>query len=130
MKSTFLVLLCLLLLFTCLPTITNSAESFHNFSDLDGIIYDDEYENSVFLEEDNWCLYYTIVKDIVKIGIKTKTKGWTAFGIDPEQKMKGADIIQGWIKNNEAQAKDTYATKAFGPHPLDTDLGGTNDIKY
>ncbi len=130
MKSTFLSLLCFLLLFTCLPTIVTTAESYHHFADLDGIINENEYENSILLDDNNWGLYYTIVKDIVKVGIKTKTKGWSAFGIDPEEKMKGADIIQGWISNNEAQSTDTFATKAFGPHPLDTDLGGTNDIKY
>ncbi|MDD4029366.1 MAG: stalk domain-containing protein [Caldisericia bacterium] len=100
------------------------------FPDLNGIVEPGEYEASFFNTPQDWSFHYTIVNETLKGGIIADTKGWCAIGFDPETKMKGADIIQGWMVDEKPFATDSYGTKEFGPHPFDTDLGGTNNIQY
>jgi hypothetical protein len=42
--------------------------------------------------------------------------------------MKDSDMILGFVKDGEAIVYDLYSTGNFGPHPPDTELGGSNDI--
>ncbi|MCK5848007.1 MAG: hypothetical protein KAH01_02270 [Caldisericia bacterium] len=112
----------------CDTTIQSSCYSVNTFPDLDGIIQDNEYEDSVSNEDESWSFFYTITNQLLKGGIKAKTNGWCAIGLDPELKMKGGDIIQGWVQGGKPASSDSYATKAYGPHPTDESLGGTNDI--
>jgi hypothetical protein len=43
--------------------------------------------------------------------------------------MKDADMIFGWVDDDgNVSIIDCYSTGFFGPHPEDTDLGGTFDI--
>jgi hypothetical protein len=60
--------------------------------------------------------------------MKAKTPGFVAVGIQPGTTMLDADIILGYVLNGQAQVFDMYSTGAFGPHPQDTELGGTDDV--
>jgi len=42
--------------------------------------------------------------------------------------MKDADMIFGFVKDGKVEVYDLYSTENFGPHPPDTELGGTDDI--
>ena len=42
--------------------------------------------------------------------------------------MLNADMIFGFVKDGQVQIFDLFSTGSFGPHPQDTELGGTNDI--
>ena len=42
--------------------------------------------------------------------------------------MNNADIILGGSAEGEAYIHDMYSTGPYGPHPADTDLGGTLDV--
>jgi hypothetical protein len=64
----------------------------------------------------------------VYMGIKAKTTGWVAVGFDPELMMQNADIIEGYIQDGQLFIADQYSTGQFGPHPADTQQGGTDDI--
>jgi len=62
------------------------------------------------------------------VGIKAKTTGWVAVGIEPSFKMKDADMVFGFVKDGETTISDAFSTGAYGPHAPDTELGGTDDI--
>ncbi len=62
------------------------------------------------------------------VGLKAKTPGWVAVAFGPESMMKNADMFMGYVADGKAQVDDTFSTGDFGPHPVDTQLGGTNDV--
>lgn len=64
----------------------------------------------------------------VYMGIKAKTSGFVAMAVQPGSRMKDADMVFGFVKNGETTVYDLFSTGDFGPHPPDTELGGTNDI--
>ena len=37
-------------------------------------------------------------------------------------------MIFGFVKDGRVEVQDQYSTGNFGPHPADTELGGTDDI--
>jgi rhodanese-related sulfurtransferase len=133
------IIVCTLIVFCCgLMQFPNHASSpprnrslaTELFPDLNGLIEEGEYEAFYTNTDQDWSFFYTIVGDTIKGGIVARTNGWCAIGLDPEIKMKGADIIQGSFAEPYGDASDSFGTKEFGPHPLDTDLGGTNNIQY
>jgi hypothetical protein len=60
--------------------------------------------------------------------MKAKTNGWLAVGTQPGTTMKDADMVLGFVSDGKATVYDLYCTGDYGPHPPDTELGGTNDI--
>lgn len=95
----------------------------------DGIITKGEYPNSISAKKNIITLYWKLEQTKILIGIKAKTSGWVAIGFNPTKVMKDADMVFGWVDTNgNAKALDCYSTGIFGPHPPDTDLGGTENI--
>jgi hypothetical protein len=92
----------------------------------DGVITPGEYRsNKSFGDYDlNW----TADGQYVYMGMKAKTPGWVAVGFDPESMMLNADIIQGYVQDGKMFIADMYSSNQFGPHPPDTQQGGTDDI--
>ncbi|MBM3154668.1 MAG: hypothetical protein FJ008_04970 [Chloroflexi bacterium] len=64
----------------------------------------------------------------VYIGVKAKTTGWVALGIQPGSRMKGADIIIGYVKDGKATVADHFSAGDFGPHKADAEFGGVDNI--
>ena len=64
----------------------------------------------------------------VYIAMKAKTSGWIAMAVQPGSRMKDADIILGLVQDGEVIVYDSFSTGDYGPHPQDTELGGTNDV--
>jgi DOMON domain len=92
----------------------------------DGIITPGEYASNQTY--DDYQIYWNNDDSYVYIAMKAKTTGFVAVGIQPGFAMKDADIILGFVKDGQAQVFDMYSTGNFGPHPQDTELGGTDDI--
>ncbi|MDR7869030.1 MAG: DOMON domain-containing protein [Sporomusaceae bacterium] len=92
----------------------------------DGVVGDGEYAQMQKIGELE--VFSRIEGDSVMLALKAQTKGWLALGIDPEEKMKGADMIFGYVKDGQAVISDMYSTGVVGPHPPDDKQGGTADI--
>ncbi|MHA2203756.1 MAG: DOMON domain-containing protein [Candidatus Hodarchaeales archaeon] len=98
---------------------------------IDGVISPDEYSSSKSLAGGNYQLFWEVIDSTsISIGILGKTTGWIAIGFDPTSQMLDADIIFGWIESNGTVVIfDAFSTNPTGgPHPPDTDLGGSYDI--
>lgn len=93
---------------------------------IDGLITKDEYPNSKVYG--NYEIYWTADEQYIYLALKAKTIGFVALGLQPGRTMKNADIIFGFIKDGKAEIYDMFSTGSYGPHPPDTQLGGTNDI--
>ncbi|MFX0052495.1 MAG: DOMON domain-containing protein [Candidatus Hodarchaeota archaeon] len=95
----------------------------------DGIINLDEYSDSKSFYDGNFILYWQIEGDIIYLGFIGTTNGWVTIGIEPTVSMLDADMIFGWVNmNSTVEILDCFSTGKYGPHPPDTELGGTNDI--
>ncbi len=110
-------------------TITSSEGSIDTCPTLDGIIEPHEYEFSASFSGGEFILHWRVENDTIIMAMEGKTTGWVAIGIEPSDMMKDADMIFGWISDSgEASILDCFSTGTLGPHPPDTDLGGTSDI--
>jgi DOMON domain len=93
----------------------------------DGVIMDNEYTK--YQRMGQLDVFSRIEGDSVILGIRAVTKGWFAIGIDPDAAMKGADILLCYIKGDgQVELIDMYSTGTYGPHPPDTQQGGTSDV--
>ena len=96
--------------------------------ELDGVISAGEYEHSAVFDSDQFYFHWTIDDTRIYIGLRAATTGWLALGFDPEDVMKGADMVFGWVLGGTVFVVDAYSTGQFGPHPRDTEQGGTDDL--
>lgn len=95
--------------------------------DIDGVIAQNEYSNRQQLDGNNFVLYWQVEGDTIYFAIESTAKGWVSIGFEPKRVMANADMVFG-IVGTTVQAIDAYSTGQFGPHPADTDQGGTNNI--
>jgi hypothetical protein len=96
---------------------------------IDGIINDQEYPQNKVFQNGDFELNWRIDGEIITFAMKAKTNGWVSIGIDPEFKMKNADIYIGWVtKEGVTELFDAFCSVPMGPHPPDTEQGGNNDI--
>jgi len=103
--------------------IANSNQS------IDGVITNQEYSSKKTFQDGSYELMWRINNEVITFAMKAKTIGWVSIGIDPEVKMKNADIYLGWVtKEGNTELFDTFCTVEVGPHPPDTDQGGKDDI--
>jgi hypothetical protein len=92
----------------------------------DGIISVGEYSNSGVYG--NYEIHWKSDEQYIYAGMKARTGGHVSIGFQPGSRMKNADMVFGFIENGEVTIHDMFSTGDFGPHPPDTDLGGTFDI--
>lgn len=92
----------------------------------DGVISADEYQDTRAYGD--YSISWSNDDEYVYMGVNAKTAGWVAVGFGAEAFMKNADIIMGFVKDGSLTIADTFSTGEFGPHPPDTQLGGTSDI--
>jgi len=96
---------------------------------IDGKIDSGEYVQKAEFGGGDHKLHWRFQGDKVVFAIEAKTSGWVALGIDPEQVMNGADMIFGWVvEDGQVNIIDAFATGPNGPHPPDTELGGSADV--
>jgi hypothetical protein len=92
----------------------------------DGVISQGEYAHDATIGSVH--LWWRNDAQSLYLAFEAKTTGWVAVGLDPESRMKGANIIIGSVANGQAKVVDAYGTAETGAHPADVDLGGKNDI--
>ncbi|UCF07752.1 MAG: hypothetical protein JSW28_08950, partial [Thermoplasmata archaeon] len=96
---------------------------------LDGVIDPGEYEFTATFGGGDFKLHWTLEGDTITAAMEGNTDGWVAIGLDPSDRMKDADMIFGSVSDSgTASILDCYSTGTFGPHPSDTELGGTSDV--
>jgi len=94
----------------------------------DGVIGIGEYLSEASYANGGYELFWSSDLQYIYIGMKAKTSGWVSMAVQPGSKMKDADMVLGYVEDGEVTILDLYSTGAFGPHPPDTEQGGTNDI--
>jgi hypothetical protein len=92
----------------------------------DGIISADEYAQSTKIGP--VTLWWDNNAEFLYLAAEARTKGWLAVGLDPEDRMKGANFVMAAF-DGDARIIDAFGTAPTGAaHPADTTLGGTDDI--
>jgi hypothetical protein len=101
-----------------------------SIAELDGIIGDDEYDHASNFEGGKFKFYWKIEGNNIQIAMKAQTTGWLAIGFKPATSPhKDADMIFGWVNvQGNTMMVDAYSPGTFGPHPADTEIGGTDNI--
>ena len=97
----------------------------------DGLISEGEYPHKT--EVAGVEFHWSNDDSYLYAAMSAETSGWVAVGFDPEDRMKGANYVLGYVKDGEVFIQDMFGVKPTGPgsHPPDEELGGTNDIlKY
>ncbi len=95
---------------------------------LDGIVTEDEYDDSASFGGGSFVLHWSINGTRIWMAMVGETEGWVSIGFEPTTMMRDADMLIGWVDDDGPGLWDTYSTGDLGPHPLDTDLGGSDDI--
>jgi hypothetical protein len=95
---------------------------------VDGMISPDEYDYSQTFDGEAMRVSHTISGDLLYMAVEAETEGWVAVGFDPGAIMNNADMVFGWVVDGTAFSKDCFSIGPTGPHPPDTELGGTSDI--
>ena len=94
----------------------------------DGIITQNEYKNSREFDNGRFSVYWYNDNEYLFMAMKGQTSGWVSIGFEPTYSMLDADMVFGWVTGGTPTVLDVYSTGAFGPHPPDQQLGGTNDL--
>ena len=96
---------------------------------IDGVISEGEYPFTIANETDSLQISWHLSGEECYFAVRAQTTGWVAIAFGHEQFMRDADMIIGWVDDQgNDQVLDCYSTGEFGPHPPDTELGGTSDI--
>jgi len=106
------------------PSVPSSAPEWR----ADGVITTREYDNEVTVASGRMGVYWKNKGDTLHMGLRGQVTGWVAIGFEPTTGMKDADMILGYVSGGRVLVLDQHATGTFGPHPSDTELGGTSDI--
>ncbi|NYT02734.1 MAG: DUF2202 domain-containing protein [Methanosarcinales archaeon] len=102
----------------------------------DGVVGENEYSRSMVLlgssgyahSGGNLELSWKNDQEHLYMALAGRTAGWLSVGFDPQEWMKDADTILGYVDGEKAVVEDQYSVNNYGPHPGDGELGGTDDI--
>lgn len=98
----------------------------------DGVVVENntstEYSHKLDFADGKLVIYWRNDDEYLYMALEGQTNGWVAVGFGPTTGMKDADMVFGWVKDGDVTLLDLYSTGVTGPHPRDTDLGGTSDI--
>ena len=93
----------------------------------DGTIKEDEYAHGITVGKVQ--VWWSNDAKSLYLALEAETTGWLAIGLDPENRMQGANYVIGLVEEGQAKAWDAYGTGPVGAtHPPDTELGGSDDI--
>ncbi|SMC59936.1 DOMON domain-containing protein [Desulfocicer vacuolatum DSM 3385] len=79
------------------------------------------------LKTDTIVFNWSIDADNIRIQLSAKTKGWVGIGFNPTKKMKDANFILGYVKNNKVSITDHFGITSH-QHKPDKKLGGKSNI--
>jgi hypothetical protein len=95
---------------------------------VDGVIQEGEYPLSAELGDGHFLMFWDIANGSIKMGLQAKTSGMIAIGMDPTERMQDADMVIAYREGSEFSVHDAYSFGEVGPHPDDTNEGGTFDL--
>ena len=81
---------------------------------IDGVISTGEYRHALTDSVTGIELSWQNDSTYLYVGLTSPGTGWVAIGFDPEQQMKGSNIIIGAVENGEAVARDHSGTSPTG----------------
>ncbi|MGD9676338.1 MAG: DOMON domain-containing protein [Candidatus Bipolaricaulia bacterium] len=92
---------------------------------IDGVIYADEYAH--WTEAGGFQVHWSNDASFLRMGVISPGTGYVAVGLDPDDRMQGANFILIAVRDGQVWTRDDYG---YGPlaHASDTSLGGTDDI--
>ncbi|MHA1994017.1 MAG: DOMON domain-containing protein [Candidatus Hodarchaeales archaeon] len=128
-NQVFLFLVCMLVISSTVSSLlARPVKVSENI--LDGVISQGEYSYAQNIDDDNFILHWQATdENTIFFAMEVKTTGWVSIGIDPSVRMKDADMYFGWVSSNgTVNMIDAFSIGDYGPHPPDTELGGTDDI--
>jgi len=92
---------------------------------IDGAIGASEYAHSTQIAgvEVHWSNDATYLR----VGLVAPGTGYVSIGLDPENRMEGANFILGYVEDGKAYFRDDYGTELTA-HMADADRGGEDSI--
>ncbi len=81
---------------------------------IDGVITTGEYRHTLTDSATGIELSWQNDSTYLYVGLTSPGTGWVAIGFDPEQRMRGANIIIGAVENGEVVARDHSGTSPTG----------------
>jgi len=94
---------------------------------VDGVVSTGEYLHNVLDPSTGIKLSWSNNDTHLYVALESSGVGWVAAGFDPDQSMRGANFIIGYVSSGTAFVSDEYGVSNFA-HSPDTSLGGTNDV--
>lgn len=76
---------------------------------------------------DKMTFSWKVADENLHVKLSAKTQGWVGIGFNPEEKMKGADYVLGYVKKGEVKLRDDYGDSARA-HKADKKLGGEDNV--
>lgn len=95
----------------------------------DGKVTSGEYRHEASSANGRVILYWTFTDTALFVAASMQTRGWVAIGFGPEEVMRDADMVIGWVETDgTAHILDCFSTGTYGPHPPDVKLGGEDQL--
>jgi hypothetical protein len=89
------------------------------------VLVNDQGYNEV--TRDNIHFRWKVEGSNLLVDVSAPTTGWVATGFDPQFMMKDANLIIGYVKDNQVTISDQYGTGNTS-HKPDTELGGQDNV--
>jgi len=70
---------------------------------------------------------WTVNGKQLDVKLSADTTGWVAIGFHPTERMQGANLILGYVKDGKVSLTDDFGDMPTG-HKPDDKLGGTEDV--
>jgi len=94
-------------------------------SSVDGVISTGEYAHSTKVAGVE--VHWTNDHRVLCVGLVSPGTGYVSVGLDPVDRMLGANFILGSVSEGVLTIRDDYGNAAIG-HEADTALGGTDNV--
>ncbi len=79
------------------------------------------------ITKDGINLQWPVKDEHLDVIVRAPTTGWVAVGFDPVRRMKGANIVIGFVKDSQVFMRGDYGV-ARTSHRADEKVGGKNNI--
>jgi len=83
-------------------------------------------EYTYTLEDGPMCFSWAVEEGVLHVKLTGKTSGWVGVGFNPEEMMKGANFVMGYVKAGEVKVTDHVGNNDRN-HKADTKSGGVNN---
>jgi len=92
---------------------------------VDGLIDAEEYAHAVEIADVQ--VHWTNDAETLWVGLESPGAGYVSMGFDPEQRMKGANFIIGYVDDGAVEIRDDFGIAPIS-HGPDVDNGGEENI--